>query len=107
MNDEEIDRLVSYAEGSYHKATNGENVGLVAWTARVQTALKFIPTLVTIIESLRRSIGQSRLREGRLDTFVDGNTTRTYCSTCGHTEITTRPADLRQDGQDSEMAADR
>lgn len=99
MTDEEMDRLIGYAEGSYAKAMSGENVGLVVWTARVQTALKFIPTLVTIIEGLRKDVALLLLQKGgHFDTVIAGDTVTTTCSNCGH--ATTRSADLREDAQD-------
>lgn len=60
MTEDEMDRLIGYAEGSYGKAMSGENIGLVAWTSRVQTALKFIPTLIVIIEGLRKELATAR-----------------------------------------------
>jgi len=105
MTEEEMDRLLGYAETSYTKAMSGENVGLVAWTSRVQTALKFIPTLITIIDHLRTDLAQSRMKEGgHFDTVIVGNTVTTTCSTCGQ-HIATGPADLRQAIQAGEVEA--
>ena len=84
VTEEEMDRLIGFAEGAYGKAMSGENIGLVAWTARVQTALKFIPTLVVIIEQLRKELANAQAQQGgHVDVHTDGITTFVTCSTCG------------------------
>ena len=91
MTEEEMDRLMDYADTSYRLATNGDNIGLVAWTARVTTALKFIPTLAAIITQLRGDLKLSRLKEGgHLETIIGLKETRTTCSTCG-TVVAAKP----------------
>lgn len=84
MTDDDIDRLTGYAEDAYSKAINWENVGLAIWTRRVMTALKFIPTLVTIIETLRRQLAVARSTQGgHIETTITNVETRHTCSTCG------------------------
>lgn len=110
VNEEEISRMVCYADVAHRQATSGENVGLVVWTDRVMSAMTFIPTLNAIIGQLRAELAISRSKQGgHFDTIIDDHQTHTVCSTCGtilgdHT-TPARPADLRQAGRAGEMEA--
>lgn len=88
--DDDIDRLIGYAEGAFRLAVNGD-------TRRVETALKFIPTLVTIIEHQRGQLALSRAKEGgHIETTISGSETRTVCSTCG--TVFSQSPDLHEAG---------
>ena len=105
MTDEEVDRLIDYANKAYRSATSGENIGLVAWTDRVMSAMTFIPTLIAMIAQLRIELAVSKAKEGgHLETIISGSQTVTTCSTCRHS-VRNDTADLRQVERSGQVAA--
>jgi ribosomal protein S27E len=81
VTNDEIDRLVEYAENSYRLCMNGN-------VTHINTALRFIPAMVTIIEQLRGELVVAHANEGgHLETVVGAAQASARCSTCGTVHV--------------------